>query len=87
MPDPTQSVTREEFNLVKEEQKRQGIRLEVLEDGLTSVTREVAGLREETNARFDAMERRFDQHFAELHKLIVDSQAAIISAVMTLSKK
>lgn len=94
MPEPTQFVTREEFDLVKEEQKRQAIRVEVLEDGLTSLTREVAGLREDMNARFDQMDARFDAfeaktngRFDAMHQLIADGNAAIISAVMTLAKK
>ena len=87
-------VTREEFDLVKEEQKRQGIRVEVLEDGLASLTREVAEFRqefaefrEETGARFDALESSTNQHFTQLHKLIADGHATIVSVVMTLAKK
>ncbi len=77
------SVTREEFDLVKEEQKRQAIRFEVLEDGLTSLTREVAELREEV-AEF---REQTGAQFVQLNKLIVDGQATIVSAVMTLAKK
>lgn len=83
MPDPTLLVTREELHLVKEEQKRQGVRVEVLEDGLSSLTREVAEFREEFAEFREETNARFDQ----LHKLIADGHATIISAVMTLAKK
>ena len=89
MPDPT-VVTREEFEVVKEEQRRQAVRLVALEDGLTSLTREVAALREDMDTRFDALEQRLDAHdahFAALHKLITDGHATITSAIMTLAKK
>ncbi len=85
----------EDSHLVKEEQKRQSIRIEVLEDGLMSLTREVAKLREDMDSRFDALEESLDRRFAEQRKVIADvvadvvadGNAAIISALMPRGKK
>ena len=99
----TEFVTREEFDVLKAEHERVAIRAEVLSEVVTELTRQLADLREEMNARFDAVDSRFDavdsrfdavdsrfagvdDRLSRLEKLVMDGNAALMSAILKLGK-
>ncbi len=83
MAQSTEFVTREEFDSMKVEEEKLSIRVEVLTDAVTSLTRDVADLREETNERFLTVDERFDR----LEKLVMDGNAALMSAILKLGNR
>ncbi len=92
----TEFVTREEFDVLKAEHEKVAIRAEVLSEVVTELTRQLADLREEMNARFDAVDSRFDavdsrfavvdDRLSRLEKLVMDGNAALMSAILKLGK-
>lgn len=83
MAQSTEFVTREEFDSMKVEEEKLSIRVEVLTDAVTSLTRDVADLRQETNERFLTVDERFDR----LEKLVMDGNAALMSAILKLGNR
>ena len=92
----TEFVTREEFDVLKAEHEKVAIRSEVLSEVVTELTRQLAFLSEEMNARFDAVDSRFDavdsrfagvdDRLSRLEKLVMDGNAALMSAILKLGK-
>ena len=92
----TEFVTREEFDVLKAEHEKVAIRAEVLSTVVTELTVEVADFREEMNVFRDEMyafredvKARFegvDDRFTRLEKLVMDGNAALMSAILKLGK-
>ena len=94
------NVTRQEFELMKTEHRRQSIAVESLLDGQAGLTRDVAELSERMNAGFEAVDdrldlltgelvelnRAFNGELGELTKVVNAHHAAVLSALMALGK-
>ncbi len=76
-------ATRQEVEVLETEIKRLSVQQTVLADGLRDLTVTVARLAEEMNARFDAVDVRFER----LTKEIADGHATLLSAILKLGPR
>lgn len=87
-------VTRQEFDIVKAELERLSVAVQVLSDGQLTLTQSVADLAERmeagfagVDARFEALEARFDSQTGGLKQLIEERHAELLLAVLAIGKR